>query len=61
MGKRIEPVKVVVASEGIVFIRQEIYGNKDSIVALAPTQIDELISELKKAGAELKDFKKVKV
>lgn len=60
MSKRIEPVKVVVTSEDI-FIRQEIYGGNDSIVAISPTQIEALISELKKAETKLNTRKTAKV
>ena len=55
MNRRMEPVKVLITSEGLLLIRQKVCGEQDSVVTLTPTIALTLSKDLKKAVSELKE------
>lgn len=57
-SRRMDSARVLLTSEGLILIRQEIRGEEDAIIALSPKGGEVLARDLRKACTELRNRKK---
>lgn len=59
-SRRMDSAKVLLTSEGLILIRQEIRGELDAVIALSPKGGEILAQDIRKACAEIKSRKENK-